>query len=254
MPELSELSKTLYIPLVGRIYASRHYPSMIHDPKALGLESSLPEDAATMNRGQNEYTMVSSIARSVNMDRRILQFLAAHPDAAVVSVGCGLETTYWRCDNGRALWFELDLPEVIRVRGELLSPGQRQVLIPGDMFDYSWIQRVKEYGERPTIVVVSGVFYYFDEARVVFDSTSSKGLKLSQAYVKRMKNGLTMHFSVDDPRQFVGRLQGGSRLVEHVPYYRDIDRRGVGLIPRAYMRISDMFHMASMTTIDMGRP
>ena len=69
MPELSELSKTLYIPLVGRIYASRHYPSMIHDPKALGLESSLPEDAATMNRRQNEYTMVSSIARSVNMDR-----------------------------------------------------------------------------------------------------------------------------------------------------------------------------------------
>ena len=78
VPELSELSKTLYIPLVGRIYASRHYPSMIHDPKALGLESSLPEDAATMNRGQNEYTMVSSIARSVNMDRRIRRFLAAH--------------------------------------------------------------------------------------------------------------------------------------------------------------------------------
>ena len=229
MPELSELSKTLYIPLVGRIYASRHYPSMIHDPKALGLESSLPEDAATMNRGQNEYTMVSSVARSVNMDRRIRSFLAAHPDA----------------------------------------PGQRQVLIPGDMFDYSWIERVKEYGERPTIVVVSGVFYYFEEervidflnhlsafdaVRVVFDSTSSKGLKLSQAYVKRMKNGSTMHFSVDDPRQFVGRLQGGARLVEHVPYYRDIYRRGVGLIPRAYMRISDMFHMVSMTTIDMGRP
>jgi len=39
VPELSELSKTLYIPLVGRIYASRHYPSMIHDPKALGLEA-----------------------------------------------------------------------------------------------------------------------------------------------------------------------------------------------------------------------
>ena len=89
---------------------------------------------------------------------------------------------------------------------------------------------------------------------MVFDSTSSKGLKLSQAYVKRMKNGSTMHFLVDDPRQFVGRLQGGARLVEQVPYYRDIDRRGVGMIPRAYMRISDMFHMVSMTTIDMGRP
>ena len=59
-----------------------------------------------------------------------------HPDAAVVSVGCGLETTYWRCDNGRALWFELDLPEVIDVRRELLDPGERQFLVPGDMFDY----------------------------------------------------------------------------------------------------------------------
>ena len=90
--------------------------------------------------------------------------------------------------------------------------------------------------------------------RVVFDSTSSKGLKLSQAYVKRMKNGSAMRFSIDDPRQFVGRLTVGARLVEHVPYYRDIERRGVGLIPRAYMRVSDMFHMVSMTTISVREP
>lgn len=269
MAELSELSKTLYVPLVGRIHASKHYPSMIEDSKVLDLEAALPPEASAIRKGAGEYAMVASVARSVNMDRRIRGFLALHPDAAVVNAGCGLETAYWRCDNGRARWFELDLPEVISVRGELLPPGERQVLIPGDMFDYSWIERVKEYGERPTIVVVSGVFYYFEEervidfinhlaafeaVRVVFDSTSSKGLKLSQAYVKRMKNGSTMHFSVDDPRQFVGRLTGGARLVEHVPYYRDIERRGVGLIPRAYMRVSDMFHMVSMTIIDMGRP
>ena len=268
MAELSELSKTLYIPLVGRIYASRHYPSMIHDPKALGLESSLPADAATMNRGQNEYTMVSSVARSVNMDRRIRGFLALHPDAAVVNAGCGLETTYWRCDNGRARWFELDLPEVINVRGELLAPGERQVLIPGDMFDYSWIDRVKREGERRTIVVVSGVFYYFEEARVVdfinhlaafnnvrvvFDSTSSAGLRVSRHYVKLMKNASVMRFSLDDPTAFVGRLTGEARLVEHTPYYRGIDRRGVGLVTRACMRLSDLLRMVSMTAIDIRR-
>ena len=98
MAELSELSKTLYIPLVGRIYASRHYPSMIHDPKALGLESSLPEDAATMNRRQNEYTMVSSIARSVNMDRRIRCFLAATPTRRWSASDAG-----WRQRTGAAI-------------------------------------------------------------------------------------------------------------------------------------------------------
>lgn len=268
MPELNELSKTLYIPLVGRIYASRHYPSMIHDPKAIGLESSLPADAATMNRGQNEYTMVASVARSVNMDRRIRQFLAVHPDAAVISVGCGLETTYWRCDNGRALWFELDLPEIINVRGELLSPGQRQVLIPGDMFDYSWIERVKEHGERPTIVVVSGVFHYFEEERVVdfinhlaafddvrvtFDVTSSRGLKMSQRYVKHLKNASVMRFSIDDPDAFANRLIDQAHLIEHVPYYRDIHVRGVRLATRAAMRVSDLFRMVFMTTIGVRR-
>lgn len=221
-----------------------------------------------MNRGQNEYTMVSSVARSVNMDRRIRRFLAAHPDAAVVSVGCGLETTYWRCDNGRALWFELDLPEVIRVRGELLSPGQRQVLIPGDMFDYSWIERVKEHGERPTIVVVSGVFHFFeeervvdfinhlaafDDVRVIFDVTSSRGLKMSQRYVKHLKNASVMRFSIDDPHAFADKLIDQAHLIEHTPYYRDIHVRGTRLSTRAAMRISDLFRMVFMTTIDIQR-
>ena len=102
MAGLSELSKTLYIPLVGRIHASRHYPSLISDSKVLDLEPFLPPEASALRDGAGEYAMVASVVRSINMDRRIREFLAAHPDAAVVSVGCGLETTYWRCDNGRA--------------------------------------------------------------------------------------------------------------------------------------------------------
>lgn len=268
MAELSELSKTLYVPLVGRIHASKHYPSMIEDSKVLDLEAALPPEASAIRKGAGEYAMVASVARSVNMDRRIRGFLALHPDAAVVNAGCGLETAYWRCDNGRARWFELDLPEVISVRGELLPPGERQVLIPGDMFDYSWIDRVKREGERPTIVVVSGVFYYFEEARVVdfinhlaafnnvrvvFDSTSSAGLRVSRRYVKLMKNASVMRFSLDDPTAFVGRLTGEVRLVEHTPYYRGIDRRGVGLVTRACMRLSDLLRMVSMTAIDVRR-
>ena len=269
MAELSELSKTLYVPLVGRIHASKHYPSMIADPKVLDLEAALPPEASAIRKGAGEYAMVASVARSVNMDRRIRGFLALHPDAAVVNAGCGLETTYWRCDNGRARWFELDLPEVINVRGELLAPGERQVLIPGDMFDYSWIDRVKEFGERPTIVVVSGVFYYFDEdrvidfinhlaafddVRVVFDVTSSRGLKMSQRYVKHLKNASVMRFSIDDPHAFADRLIDQARLIEHVPYYRDIHVRGMRLSTRVFMRISDLFRMVFMTTISVREP
>lgn len=266
MTELSELSKTLYVPLAGRIYASKHYPAMIADLKVLALESALPAEAERMRHGQSEYTMLASVARSINMDRRIRAFLADYPDAAVVNVGCGLETAFWRCDNGRALWFELDLPEVIDLRNELLGSSERDIGLPGDMFDYSWIDRVKEHGTRPTIVIASGVFYYFrmeqivdfinhlaafDNVRVVFDSTSSAGVKMSQYYVRRMRNSSVMHFSIDDPRAFVDALVEGARLIEHTPYYRDIDRRGIGLGARVAMCISDAFHMVAMNTIQV---
>lgn len=96
MAGLIELSRTLYIPLVGRIHESRHYPSLISDSKVLDLESSLPPEASALRDGAGEYAMVASIVRPINMDRRIRDFLAVHPDAAAVSVVCGLATTYWR--------------------------------------------------------------------------------------------------------------------------------------------------------------
>lgn len=267
MTELSELSQTLYVPLAGRIYASTQHPSVFYDEKALELEAVLPSGIERIRRGQSDYTMLASVSRSINMDRRIRAYLFVHPDAAIVNVGCGLETAFWRCDNGRALWFELDLPEVIDVRNRLLPAGERHVSLPGDMFDYSWIDHVRSHGERPTLIIVSGVFYYFHEdlvidfinhlaafgaARVVFDSTSSIGVKVSQYYVRRMKNSSVMRFSIDDVHRFVSKLGGGARLVEHTPYYRGIDRRGLGLLTRASMRISDAFRMVAMTCIDLA--
>lgn len=132
MAQLSELSKTLYVPLVGRIHASTRYPAMIADSKVLSLEDSLPSEAVEMRRGQSEYAMLASAARSVNMDLRIRAFLADNPRGAVVNIGCGLETTFWRCDNGQALWFELDLPEVVELRDRLLPPSERHISIAGE--------------------------------------------------------------------------------------------------------------------------
>lgn len=43
-----------------------------------------------------------------------------HPDAVVISIGCGLDTRYSRLDNGTIYWYDLDLPEPIRVRKQFL--------------------------------------------------------------------------------------------------------------------------------------
>ena len=73
------------------------------------------------------------------MDRIIRDFLERRPNGAIVQLGCGLETTYYRCDNGRARWYAVDLPHVIEYRRGLLPEPEREFYISGDAFVKDWI-------------------------------------------------------------------------------------------------------------------
>mgnify|MGYP000363481701 FL=1 len=43
MSKLGVLEDTLFVPMLGRIYASEHCPQIIYDKKALELKEKLPE-------------------------------------------------------------------------------------------------------------------------------------------------------------------------------------------------------------------
>jgi O-methyltransferase involved in polyketide biosynthesis len=43
-----------------------------------------------------------------------------------VALGEGLETQFWRVDNGRCRWLTVDVPEARQVRERLLERGERQ--------------------------------------------------------------------------------------------------------------------------------
>ena len=48
-------------------------------------------------------------------------YLKNHPRACVVNLGCGLDTTFSQVDNGQARAYNLDFPDAIAVRNELLG-------------------------------------------------------------------------------------------------------------------------------------
>lgn len=107
MSHLGVVEDTLFVPMLGRIYASEHCPQIIYDKKALELKEKLPSDLQE-NGSQSQYTLLASAVRSANMDRFIRSFLKRRPDGVIVQLGCGLETTYYRCDNGRTRWYAVD--------------------------------------------------------------------------------------------------------------------------------------------------
>ena len=42
MSKLGVVEDTLFVPMLGRIYASEHYPQILYDKKALELKNKLP--------------------------------------------------------------------------------------------------------------------------------------------------------------------------------------------------------------------
>lgn len=46
MSKFNAVENTLFIPMLGRIYASEHFQNILYDEKALSLKDVLPKDLA----------------------------------------------------------------------------------------------------------------------------------------------------------------------------------------------------------------
>ena len=120
----------------------------------------------------DDFSRVAVILKGREFDRFAQDFLARHPDAVVVHIGCGLDTRFERVclqqpDNGQAEWYDLDLPEVIELRRMLVGgEGLRHHFLDCSVFDNAWLDAVSVHRRRPFLFLAEGVFMYFEEAQV----------------------------------------------------------------------------------------
>ena len=263
MSHLGVVEDTLFVPMLGRIYASEYCPQILYDPKALELKKKLPSSLPEQD-GQSQYTLLASAARSANMDRYIRAFLERRPDGVIVQLGCGLETAYYRCDNGRSHWYAVDLPHVVEYRRALLPEPERETYFAGDAFAEDWIRQIRtDVPDAPILVTAGGLFHYFEESKVVgllrmltgfgeieivFDSVSKSGMAMMRKkYMKQVGHGdAQMFFYVDSASVLAGKIGSGVRVLAEEPYYRHIPRTGLKLSTKISMAVSDRFCMVKM--------
>ena len=170
----------------------------------------------------------------MNMDKYIQNFLNKNPNGTIINVGCGMETTFNRNDNGKAIWYEIDLEEVTTLRKKALEPNERDIVLTYSMFDYSWLKEVKK-SKGPYLIVSSGVFYYFEEkavieflrkvkeigdVEVIFDTVSKFGMKQTKKYMKQLgKDDALMYFYVEDVNDLLNKVGNGVELLDEHNYY-----------------------------------
>lgn len=194
--EKNTVQETLVIPLYGRKMCSTLYPRLFYDETAIRLMDEIDYDFTLLEKKSKSlmqrFGFLEAAMRQNDLAWEVRDYLASHSDAAVVNLGCGLDNTGRSCDNGRCRIYNLDFPDVIRVRDELLPAGEREENILCDLNDTGWFGKID--ASNGVVFFAAGMFYYFlteqvkalvqamhaafPGGRLVFDAANRKAVKL----------------------------------------------------------------------------
>ena len=229
------MQETLVIPLYSRKLCTELSPNLFQDETAVRLIDEIDYDfseAEKNSRGlMQRFGSLEVAMRQNDLAFEVREYLKSHPNAAVVNLGCGLDSTGRSCDNGSCNIYNLDFPNVITVRNELLPAGEREENIPCDLNNTEWFAKIDASGGA--VFFASGVFYYFLTEQVrtlvqkmadafpgsvlVFDAANRTAVKMiAKTWLKSAKiKDVGAYFAVSNAPKEIGawdsRLQVTSR-------------------------------------------
>jgi O-methyltransferase involved in polyketide biosynthesis len=265
----NDIAKTLLIPLWCCATPCKANPVAAYDPKAVEVIQTLDYDFSEIRNSFKEYGQVCCLAREINIDRAVGEFVAAHPEGSIVNLGCGLNTAAYRADLAGCSWYDLDFPEVIRARQQIFPPVERRNTIAKSLLDSSWMAEVCFDADKGILFIAGGVFHYFEEkvicpvvalmaqcfpgGRLFFDAVSRMGMKLANRYVRKSGNkGADMHFAVDNP-EILRNLSDKLENIEAFPFFKGLDRKGLTFATRFNIFFVELFYMLKYIAIDFKR-
>ena len=272
--EKNSVQETLVIPLFGRLVCSERFPELFSDPQAKRICDSLDYDfeekRQKMESPAGLFGALEVAQRQYDLRCEVEKYLKDHPKAAVINLGCGLDDTFSRVDNGFCKGYNLDFPSVIDVRNELLPAGEREHNIACDLNDFSWMDMVKS--DDGAVFFAAGVFYYFKTedvkklfaamassfqgAVLAFDSCNERGAKMMRkTWLKEA--GITdvrAFFSLEEPDELKGWSKDFASVSSksYMRGYRDI-YKNVGLFHKLMIHFCDKLVSMRIVKIEFQR-
>ena len=233
--EKNTVQETLILPMYSRKLCTELSPNLYRDETAVSLINEIDYDfseAEKNSRGlMQRFGSLEVAMRQNDLAFEVKDYLKIHPNAAVVNLGCGLDNTGRACDNGSCKIYNLDFPDVIAVRNELLPAGDREENIPCDLNNTEWFRKIDS--SNGAVFFASGVFYYFlteqvktlvqgmadafSGGKLVFDAANRTAVKMiAKTWLKSAKiKDVGAYFAVSDAKSELSpwdsRLQVTSR-------------------------------------------
>lgn len=163
MQNLPNVSETLLAVLCARAGETLSKDPIIEDWYAVEIVKALQQ----VRKIKIPKKLNISIGlRTQAFDNYVKEFMDENPTGIVINLGCGLDTRYFRLDNGQVEWYDIDFIEVIDVRKKFFNDTSRYQMIGSSILDYSWMDQIKIKPSQPILIYAEGVFMYLTEDEV----------------------------------------------------------------------------------------
>ncbi|MFX1607294.1 MAG: class I SAM-dependent methyltransferase [Promethearchaeota archaeon] len=262
----ASIESTMIGPLYARAKFSQLYPNLLQDNQAIDLMKRVrrlhpnsKDDFTILEEFIDELLGLSFVIRARTFDDTIRRFIEKRPNATIANLGCGLDTTFSRVDNGTLLWCNLDLPDAIEYRLQLIPETERSRCIPKSIFDFSWMDDIRYKPDDGLLMFAGGLFAYFTEEEVsslfksmaqtfpcgeiIFDSSSGRGnWFINRRFKKFGITGINHKFEAKSKEQIEG-WSDRIRVIDWFPFFSRVEKnpkwnRGTRMIMALNSRFS----------------
>ena len=207
----------------ARAMYSKNPKHKFKDKKAEEIVEKLDYD---FSRASKDAAMSGGVvARTVVLDELVSDFIRKNPDCTVVNIACGLDTRFYRMDNGKITWYNLDLPETIAVRDSVYGETGRVSTIGCSCFDPAWPSQVTKRGKMLFIIEGLTMYLYQEDVQRIFQVIARR-FSQADVLVETMNPMVVKRFrekSIDASHaRFTWGVKNGAALVKLLPGFHFI--------------------------------
>lgn len=229
--DLSGSPQTMLATLYAKALDADLPNSVLHDTWARDVVDRIDYDwSRTSITARNSPSVTT---RSAHFDRWTRQFLAVHPEAVVLHLGCGLDGRFFRLQPGpRVDWYDIDYPDVAALRTQLYPTREHYHVLASSVTDAAYLAEVPN--DRPTLVLGEGLTMYltrdegiallhrvvnrFPSGELQFDAFNTLGIKSQWSNPVVRRSGSTLYWGINGPADILDQVPG-TRLLAWVPVF-----------------------------------
>ena len=216
------LPETMIQTLYARAKESGKENAKIHDDMAVEMVSRLDYDFSKAD--QDKAMSYGVIARTIVLDEMVEKYLSGHPNTIVVNIASGLDTRCYRMQGKYVRWYNVDLPETMKIREKFLTENGSISQIAKSAMDASYIDDI-EYGGENVLVIIEGLSMYLSEADVLqMMSIIEKTFRKVTVMIETMSPFVVKHIkekSIEGSHaKFTWGVKDGAALAALLPDFR----------------------------------